>query len=390
MSWLIKKSYLFFLFLLIFFACEKDKNPVVTPTPPIPDAKDLSEIPYNPVAYELPKVDPLPPMDIPIDNPMTEAGIELGRFLFFDPILSGNEKMACADCHFPQSGFTDNLAVSTGTDGTAGLRSSMSLVNAGYFTKGLFWDGRIQTLEEQALLPVEDVIELHNDWESVVEKMQAHNDYPTRFRKAFGINTTDEITKELAVKAIAQFERSLLSFNSKYDRVVRNEEFFEEAELNGFELFFDVPNNLPDAECGHCHNAPLFTVNQYFNNGIDSVGSLEDFVDKGLGAVTNNPFDNGKFRAPSLRNIALTAPYMHDGRFETLEEVIDHYNSGAHFADNIDPLIKTRGLGLTEQHKKDLIAFLHALTDTSFANNPAFQNPFEFRLKQYVKLFLPH
>jgi len=185
---------------------------VVTPTPPIPDAKDLSEIPYNPVAYELPKVDPLPPMDIPIDNPMTEAGIELGRFLFFDPILSGNEKMACADCHFPQSGFTDNLAVSTGTDGTAGLRSSMSLVNAGYFTKGLFWDGRIQTLEEQALLPVEDVIELHNDWESVVEKMQAHNDYPTRFRKAFGINTTDEITKELAVKAIAQFERSLLSF----------------------------------------------------------------------------------------------------------------------------------------------------------------------------------
>ena len=367
---------MFYLIILVLFACKKDR-PTVTTNPPVTDTKDLSDISYSPVAVELPDVFPLPVMDIPVDNPLTEAGVELGRFLFFDPILSGNEKMACADCHFPQSGFTDNLSVSTGTDGIAGLRSSMSLVNAGYSTKGLFWDGRIKTLEEQALLPVEDVIELHNEWESVVEKMQIHNDYPTRFRKAFGINTTDEITKELAVKAIAQFERSLISFNSKYDRVVRNEEFFEEDELTGFELFFDEPNGLPDAECGHCHNAPLFTVNQYFNNGIDSVGSLEDFKDKGLGAITNNPFDNGKFRAPSLRNIALTAPYMHDGRFQTLEEVIDHYNEGAHFADNIDPLIKTRGLGLSEQNKKELIAFLHALTDTSFVNNPAYQNPFE-------------
>ncbi len=377
MSCLYRNNYLLFLIILVLFACKKDRPSVTTNPPPVTDATDLSSISYNPVAVELPDVSPLPVMDIPEDNPLTEAGVELGRFLFFDPILSGNEKMACADCHFPQSGFTDNLAVSTGTDGIAGLRSSMSLVNAGYFTKGLFWDGRIKTLEEQALLPVEDVIELHNDWESVVEKMQVHADYPTRFRIAFGINSTDEITKELAVKAIAQFERSLISFNSKYDRVVRNEAFFEEDELTGFELFFDEPNNLPDAECGHCHNAPLFTVNQYFNNGLDSVGSLEDFKDKGLGAVTNNLFDNGKFRAPSLRNIALTAPYMHDGRFQTLEEVIDHYNEGAHFADNIDPLIKTKGLGLSAQNKKDLIAFLHTLTDTSFVNNPAYQNPFE-------------
>lgn len=377
MSCLFKNNCFFGLLVLLLFACKKENRPTVTTNPPIIDVKDLSDISYNPVAVELPDVFPLPIMDIPVDNPLTEAGVELGRFLFFDPILSGNEKMACADCHFPKGGFTDNLAVSKGTDGIAGLRSSMSLVNAGYLTKGLFWDGRVKTLEEQALLPVEDVIELHNEWENVVEKIQIHNDYPTRFRKAFGINATEEITKELAVKAIAQFERSLLSFNSKYDRVVRNEEFFEEDELTGFELFFDEPNGLPDAECGHCHNAPLFTVNQYFNNGIDSVRSLEDFKDKGLGAITNNPFDNGKFRAPSLRNIALTAPYMHDGRFQTLEEVIDHYNEGAHFADNIDPLIKTRGLGLSEQNKKELIAFLHTLTDTSFVNNPAYQNPFE-------------
>ena len=316
-------------------------------------------------------------MDIPADNPLTEAGIELGRFLFYDPILSGDETMACADCHLPTGGFTDNLAFSKGIDGIPGLRSSMSLVNVGYVTKGLFWDGRVQTLEEQALLPVEDVLELHTEWEQVIEKLQKHPDYPTRFRQAFGINSTDELTKELAAKAIAQFERSLISADSKYDRVVRGEAFFDDDELMGFELFFDVPNDLPDAECGHCHNAPLFTVNQYFNNGLDSVASLDDFADKGLGTVTGLPFDNGKFRAPTLRNIALTAPYMHDGRFQTLEEVVDHYNENAHFADNVDPLIATKGLGLNAEQKRALVAFMHTLTDTSFVNNPAYQNPFQ-------------
>jgi cytochrome c peroxidase len=364
---------LFLFILLAFFSCKKNTGSVVNPTPTV---KDLSNIPYNPIPVTLPNPEPLPKMDIPADNPLTEEGVSLGRFLFYDPILSGNEKMACADCHLPKGSFTDNLAVSKGIDGIAGRRSSMALINAGYYTKGLFWDGRSQTLEEQALLPVEDVLELHTEWEKVIEKLKKHQDYPNRFRKAFGINNTGEITKELAAKAIAQFERTLVSANSKYDQVIRGEAFFEEDELNGFELFFDVPNDLPDAECGHCHNAPLFTVNQYFNNGLDSIDNLENFMDKGLGEVSKTLFDNGKFRAPTLRNIALTAPYMHDGRFQTLEEVVDHYNEAAHFADNIDPLIKTNGLGLTEQHKKDLIAFLHTLTDTSFVNNPAFQNPF--------------
>ena len=373
----VKPTYLYFFFICLFFSCDKDTVPTNTPNPTIPEFQDLSTISYNPIPVELVIPDPLPQIDIPADNPLTEDGIALGRFLFFDPILSGTGTMACADCHLPKGGFTDNLAFSVGTEGITGLRSSMSLINAGYFTRGLFWDGRSQTLEEQALLPVEDVTELHNEWENVVADLRVHTDYPTRFRKAFGINTTEGITKELAAKAIAQFERSLISADSKFDRVVRGEAFFDDDELTGFELFFDEPNGLPDAECGHCHNAPLFTVNQYFNNGIDSVGSLEEFKDKGLGAITNNLFDNGKFRAPSLRNIALTAPYMHDGRFETLEEVIDHYNEEAHFADNIDPLIRPRGLGLTEEHKQALVAFLHALTDTSFVNNPAYQNPFE-------------
>ncbi|MEM6319033.1 MAG: cytochrome c peroxidase [Bacteroidota bacterium] len=371
----IRSHFLSLFSLLFLFACEKTKSPVGPSTENT--FQDLSAIPYNPVILDAPDIMPLPKMDIPADNPLTEAGIELGRFLFYDPILSKDEKMACANCHFQQHGFADPTAVSVGVDGIPGTRSSMALINAGYYTKGLFWDGQVQTLEEQALLPVEDVLELHTEWESVITKLQNHPDYPKRFREAFGIDNSGEITKELAAKAIAQFERSLVSANSKYDQVVRGEAFFTDEELNGFELFFDVPNDLPDAECGHCHNAPLFTVNQYFNNGLDSVGSLNDFKDKGLGAVTNNPFDNGKFRAPTLRNIALTAPYMHDGRFQTLEEVVDHYNEGAHFADNLDPLIASKGLGLTEQQKKDLISFMHALTDTSFTNNPAFQNPFE-------------
>lgn len=377
MSFLSKNISFLFLLLFLLAACkEKPVEPIINP--PDIEGVDLSIIPYNPKSVDLPQQLPLPKMDIPLDNQLTEEGVELGRFLFFDPILSGNDRMACADCHFSKNAFTDNLGVSLGTEGLAGTRSAMSLVNSGFSSNGLFWDGRVQTLEEQALLPVEDVIELHANWEDVEEKLRKHQDYPTRFRKAFGIDNIDEITRELAVKAIAQFERTLVSANSKYDRVIRGEEFFEDEEVNGFEIFFDEPNDLPDGECGHCHNAPLFTVNQYFNNGLDSVGNLENFKDKGLGEVTNNLFDNGKFRAPTLRNIALTAPYMHDGRFQTLEEVMDHYNEGVHFADNLDPLLqKPGGLGLTEQHKKDLIAFLHALTDTSFVNNPAFQNPFE-------------
>ena len=371
------------IYILILIACSiavlscKKESRMAPTLEPGEEIIDLSNIPFTPRPVPSPNIEPLPMMDVPSENPLTEDGIDLGRFLFYDPILSGNQQMACADCHFLEKGFTDQLAVSTGIDGIAGTRSSMSLMFAGFYTKGLFWDGRVNTLEAQALLPVEDVIELHADWGVVEQRLRKHPDYPERFRKAFGINNTSEITRDLAAKAIAQFERTLVSANSKYDQVVRGEAFFEEDELNGFELFFDVPNNLPDAECGHCHNAPLFTTNQFFNNGLDSVGSLEDFKDKGLGVVTGNPFDNGKFRAPTLRNIALTAPYMHDGRFNTLEEVIDHYNEGAHFADNMDPLIKPNGLGLTEQHKKDLIAFLHALTDTSYFANPAFQNPFE-------------
>ncbi len=364
--------------IFLFAACKKEVDkPVPTSPTNTPQEQGLSNITYQPTFTNIDRPANFPIMDIPEDNPLTQEGIELGRRLFFDPILSANNEMACAGCHFPSSAFTDDLAVSTGIDNKAGTRSSMALFNTGYYTKGLFWDGRIVSLEAQALEPVEDPLELNHDWAAVVEDLKTTAPYPNLFRQAFGIDNTKEITKELAVKAIAQFERTIISADSKYDRVVRGEEFFEDDEYNGWFMFFDVGGDLPDAECAHCHNAPLFTVNDYFNNGIDSVADLNSFKDLGLGAVTGRIFDNGKFRAPTLRNIALTAPYMHDGRFQTLEEVINHYNEGVHYVDNVDPLLlQPNGLGLSEQNKKDLLAFLHTLTDTSFVNNPTFQSPF--------------
>lgn len=310
---------------------------------------------------------------------MTKDGVALGRMLFYDPILSADSTMSCSSCHLPEHGFTDNLAVSIGVAEEAGSRSSMSLTNAAYLTNGLFWDGRRNTLEGQALDPVTDPLELLDDWDNVEKKLRRHADYPAQFRKAFGIESKLEITRELATQALAQFERILISGNSKFDKHRKGELFLDDSELNGMIMFFDSGQqlgiDLPDAECAHCHNEPLLTNNDYFNNGLDVAEVPEDFVDPGRGEVTSKVSDYGRFRAPTLRNIALTAPYMHDGRFETLEEVIEHYNSGGHPSYNKDPLI--RPLNLTEEQKQDLLNFLKALTDEEFINNPEYKNPFE-------------
>lgn len=361
-----------------------------------PDEGDLSGIPYKPEPYNLIKPAHFPEVPIPPDNPLTVAGIQLGRRLFYDPILSGDSTMSCSSCHLPQGSFTDNLPVSVGIAGVAGTRSSMSLLNIAYATNGLFWDGRVRTLEEQALLPVEDPIELHTSWHSVVEKLQKHPEYPRRFREAFGINSTCEITKELAAKAIAQFERILISSgNSRYDRFRFKGDLdaMDDEEIDGMIMYFEeAPTlglNLPDAQCFHCHGGITLTGNNFFSNGIDAVTDYMQFKDPGLGGATNKMTDRGKFRATTLRNIALTAPYMHDGRFQTLEEVVEHYSShGKSQFPYQDPLIREVGspipgtnpvqyTGLTPYQKNALVKFLHTLTDTDFVNNPDIQNPFE-------------
>ncbi|MBK8298557.1 MAG: cytochrome C peroxidase [Saprospiraceae bacterium] len=349
-----------------FSACKDD---------PVAGMDNLSQIPYLPEAYanEVPKG--LPQLPFTTDDPLTKEGVQLGRHLFYDPILSLDSTIACASCHDPRKSFTDNLAVSPGVGGSLGTRSSMTILNTAYFYKGLFWDGRAAFLADQAAQPVENPVEMHEMWPSVIDKLKRHPTYPSMFRKAFGINSKSEISKELATKAIAQFERILLSGgNSIYQKQIRGELFFDADQQEGHDLYFNVDVLIPDAECFHCHAAPLMMANEFFNNGIDTVQSLDDFKDTGRGGITGVRFDKGKFKAPTLYNIALTAPYMHDGRFKTLEEVIEHYNSGGHFAENKDGFI--RKLGLNRRQKQSLIAFLNTLTDTSYLQNPDVLSPF--------------
>ncbi len=336
---------------------------------------DLIHIPFEQISYNLVIPESLQPVEIPASNPLTQDGVELGRHLFFDPILSVDSTLSCSSCHDPKLAFTDGEMTSEGVTGERGIRSSMSLINSVYFNTGMFWDGRSPSLEDQALLPIEDPKELNDDWENVEAKMRRSSFYPEMFRKAFGIDDRKEITRQLAAKALAQYQRTLLVGNSKFDRFSRNEIFLEEDERIGFQMFFDSSALFPDAECAHCHPPPLFTTNEYINNGIEPISDLSEFEDKGRGEVSGNSFDNGKFRVTSLRNIELSAPYMHDGRFETLEEVLDHYDLGGSGLINEDELITP--LDLTEEQKQQIIAFLKTLTDTSYYENEHFFSPFE-------------
>lgn len=350
------------------------------PTPPPEDDGDLTNIAYEPTAFtieyplytqligEVPVI--VPQMPIPSDNEMTDQGIELGRHLFYDKILSADNTQSCASCHLPEGSFTDNRAVSVGIDGVAGSVSSMSLLNVGFYNNGLFWDGRVTTLEEQALLPVEDPIELHHTWPEVITELRSHETYPKMFREAFGIANKSDITRELAAKAIAQFERSIYSFESKFDQFMRGETTLSDDELEGFSLFVDLDDR---AHCAHCHNLPLITSNEYFNNGLQEAATFADFKDKGRGLVTSMT-ENGFFRAPTVRNIELTAPYMHDGSLQTLEEVMDHYGSGGKPSISRDPSIAS--INLDDYDKQVLVAFMKTLTDHTVVNEERLQNPF--------------
>lgn len=316
-----------------------------------------------------------PEMDIPQDNPLTVEGIALGKKLFYDPILSGDNTLSCAGCHAPADGFSDTSRFSKGIDGIRGNRNSMALFNLGY-QNFYFWDGRAQTLEDQILQPVPNPIEMHQSWPRSVEKLMATAGYAEMFGKAFGDEKIDSIRVS---KAIAQFLRTMVSSNSKFDKYRRGEATLTPDEFAGLDLY-EKEGGDPDvvtggqngADCFHCHGFGdmQFTDGLAHNNGLDSV-----FTDKGVGGVTNRPQDMGKFKVPSLRNLSYTAPYMHDGRFKTLEEVIDHYNSGGHPSPTIDPFMKytTGGLALSPQKKAQLIAFLRTLDDPSFVNDPRYR-----------------
>ncbi len=306
-------------------------------------------------------------MPIPEDNPLSEAGIELGRFLFYDKKLSGDNTQSCASCHLQENGFTDPNQFSEGITGELGGRNAMQVINAGWFT-AFFWDGRAESLEHQAFGPVVNPVELNTTWPEVEEKIADDPMYPPLFEAAFG---SSEIDSTRISKAISQFERTLVSFNSRFDDYFYGDfTGFTESEENGFDIYFSERG-----DCIHCHSGPILTDNEFRNNGLDS-----ELTDLGLGEVTGNPEDNGKFKVPTLRNIEFTAPYMHDGRFATLEEVVEHYNSGVHTdSPNLDSEMEhaAEGLNLTEQEKEDLVNFLKTFSDTEFITNPDFSNPFE-------------
>ncbi len=338
---------------LFLISCERD----------IPIEIPLKPIPYNPTFVTFISPIGFPPANIPLNNPLTEEGIMLGKKLFNDPILSGNNQQACVNCHIQEFSFTDPSQFSIGTSGETGNRNSMPLVNLAWSTSN-FWDGSVNSLEEQALDPVTSPIELHSiSWKKVVEELKKTNDYPDLFYRAFGLIDFDSTH---VVKAIAQFERTLVSANSKFDLFIQNQINLTNSELRGMEIYM-----TEKGDCFHCHSYPFMTNHDFHNNGLD----LEPFADNGLGEITGEKLDNGKFKTPTLRNIALTAPYMHDGRFSTLEEVVGHYNSGGLQSSTVDPLMKYvgTGLGLTTQDKEDLINFMLTFTDTTFINNSIFQ-----------------
>lgn len=330
--------------------------------------------------YKLEEPTHFPKMEIPLDNPLTIEGVELGRRLFYEKRLSGDNSLSCGGCHFAAFGFSDPNRYSKGIDGTEGNRNSMALVNLGY-QKFFFWDGRAKSIEEQILEPVPNPVEMHQSWKNAILKLNADKRYRKEFYTAFG---TDQIDEYTVAKAIAQFLRTLISGESKYDILYKQTNGFtlssseqliyaqiSNEEKAGYDLFL----SLNGGDCVHCHTGPLMQVNIFANNGLDAT-----FTDQGRGAVTGKAQDMGMFKVPSLRNIELTAPYMHDGRFQTLDEVIEHYSSGIVMSPTISPTMEFANQGgvQLDAFEKGLIKkFLLTLTDEKFFKNPKFAPPTE-------------
>lgn len=311
---------------------------------------------------------------IPENNPLTEEGISLGKKLFFERKLSKNNQLSCASCHNPQSSFNDQgKALSLGVGGTVGKRNAMPLFNLGWtkrISSTFNWHGSAVSLEEQAFGPVTDPLEMQESWPNVISKLQSDPTYPPLFESAFETNIIDST---LIVKAIAQFERTLISGNSRFDNYIKaslgltiNGPSLTEQEIRGYNLFLDETKG----DCAHCHadglTNPLITDFAFRNNGLDQN------PDSGFAMVSKNAQDIGKFKTPSLRNLVFTDPYMHDGRFTNLRQVVDFYIDNVQQSPTLDGFMK-KPRNLTNQEREDLVAFLKSITDSSFVRNPNFR-----------------
>ena len=311
---------------------------------------------FTPYRFTMSRTFPIP--DLPRDNPLIEERVALGKALFHETALSRDGSISCASCHLSTSAFTDPRRYSIGVDGLTGVRNAMPLFNLAW-KSSFFWDGRAPSLRAQALMPIQDHSEMNETLDHVTAKLAANPVYPPLFAKAFG---KPEITAEKIGLAIELFVLTLTATDARFDRALRGEAVLSDAEKRGFELFmteFEPRTGQYGADCFHCHGGPLLSDHQFHNNGLDG-------DDRGRFKITNLPGDDGKFSTPSLRNVALTAPYMHDGRFATLEEVVEHYSTGIHRSPTLDPNLAKHpesGLKLNAVDKAALVAFLRTLTD---------------------------
>jgi cytochrome c peroxidase len=313
----------------------------------------------NAIQLEIPQGWPKP-QNIFANNPLTEEGFQLGRKLFYDGRLSKDGNFSCASCHQQFAAFaTFDHDFSHGFNDQFTTRNAPALQNLAWVPL-YHWDGGINHIEVQALSPLTAHNEMAENIDSVLQKLRADAAYKRMFKKAFG---KEEINSQKMLKAIAQFVGTLVSADSKYDKMKRGEAAFNASELHGYEVF--------KLNCEHCHKEPLFTDNSFRNNGL---AQNEFLKDSGRMRITGEPADSLKFRVPTLRNVSVTQPYMHDGRFYSLGQVIDHYAKGIQQSATLDSSLRN-GIQLTKHEKYDLVLFLQTLTDSSFLKNKRFSQP---------------
>ncbi len=319
--------------------------------------KDDSSVPAHPAFWETPLGFP-PPIYHFSNNPRRAEVFELGRKLFYDPILSLDSTISCSSCHHQHLAFSDSTAFSIGINNRIGRRNSPALFNLAW-QPHFMWDGGINHIEVMPLAPITDSLEMAIPFKNLLDKLNQNESYKKAFQFAWG---TDSISDQTLLWSLTQFMAALISADSPYDHYIRGDSSaLHSDQIQGMALF--------KQHCASCHQMPLFTTYGFANNGTYQVGK-----DPGRETITQKIEDRGRFKIPSLRNIALTAPYMHDGRYKNIDEVLLHYSSTIANDNSVDEAL-SGGIPLTDSEQKKIISFLHALTDQTLINNPHFSKP---------------
>ncbi len=331
------KYYLILFISILLFSCKKEEK--------------IEPVKIEKWEMEKPSYFPNPVYNF-VNNEQTKGRFDLGRKLFYDPLLSIDGTVSCATCHSQGHAFAGhNVKISPGVNGLLGTRNSPSITNLAWYPS-FMWDGGVNHIEVFSVAPITNPVEMNETMINVVAKINANSTYKELFKTNYGI---ENVTDQAILRALTQYMAMIVSADSKYDKYRKGTETLSAEESEGLLLF--------QTKCASCHQEPLFTNFSYKNNGLDTA-----FIDKGRGKITQNPNDDGKFRVPSLRNVMLTYPYMHDGRFHSIEDVLEHYNSGIKQSYTLNAEL-SNGIPLTENEKAKIITFLNTLTDYSLLNN---------------------